>query len=95
MNGTDAHPVYKYLKSEFSDILGASIKWNFTKFLVDKDGRPFKRYGPTTNPLAIQADIETLLSRTQGAAAHPPVSAGSASAPLSAYAAAFALDPKQ
>lgn len=66
VNGADAHPVYKYLKSHLSDVLGSSIKWNFTKFLVDKDGQPVRRYGPTTSPLSIKKDIEALLQAMPG-----------------------------
>jgi glutathione peroxidase len=63
VNGDNAHPLYKYLKSEKSGILGIeAIKWNFTKFLVKKDGSVFKRYAPQTSPKDLMADIEKLLA---------------------------------
>ncbi len=62
VNGTGTNPLFVYLKKELrSGIFGSSIKWNFTKFLIDKSGIPFKRYTPTTKPLAIETDIEKLL----------------------------------
>jgi glutathione peroxidase len=62
VNGDDAHPLYKYLKSEQGGILGLDfIKWNFTKFLVDKNGKVVKRYAPTDTPEAIGKDIAGLL----------------------------------
>jgi glutathione peroxidase len=62
VNGDGAHPLYRYLKSEAKGVLGSeAIKWNFTKFLVDRDGRVVKRYAPTTEPGKIAADIEKLL----------------------------------
>ncbi|OWM66642.1 hypothetical protein CDL15_Pgr010293 [Punica granatum] len=51
----------KFLKSNASGFLGSRIKWNFTKFLVNKEGQVIKRYGPTTSPLAIEADIKKAL----------------------------------
>ncbi len=61
VNGDNAHPLYKYLKSEAKGLLGSKIKWNFTKFLVDSNGKVIKRYASTVKPLAIKADIENLL----------------------------------
>ncbi|HKY56926.1 MAG TPA: glutathione peroxidase [Aeromicrobium sp.] len=61
VNGKNAHPLYKWLKSEKSGVLGGAIKWNFTKFLVDPEGNVVKRYGSTTTPESIAADIEKLL----------------------------------
>ncbi len=62
VNGDDAHPLYKYLKKEQGGFLGFdSIKWNFTKFLVDKNGKIIERYSPSTNPIKIEKDIEKLL----------------------------------
>lgn len=62
VNGGDAHPVYQFLKSEKKGALGTgAIKWNFTKFLVDQQGQPVKRYAPTTKPEEIADDIEKLL----------------------------------
>lgn len=61
VNGSDAHPIYKYLKSELKGTLVSTVKWNFTKFVIDKNGKPFKRYAPTTTPEQMRADIEQLL----------------------------------
>jgi len=66
VNGAGAHPLYKWLTSEKPGLLGTqAIKWNFTKFLVRRDGSIFKRYAPTTKPEEIRADIEALLSDQQ------------------------------
>lgn len=63
VNGDNTHPLYKYLKSGGRGILGSeAIKWNFTKFLVKKDGSVFKRYAPQTSPKDLLADIEKLLA---------------------------------
>jgi glutathione peroxidase len=63
VNGETAHPIYKYLKSELKGgILGSSIKWNFAKFLIDKNGNPNKRFSPTTTPDKLVKDIEKLLT---------------------------------
>jgi glutathione peroxidase len=62
VNGDDAHPLYKYLRSERPGLLGShGIKWNFTKFLVDSGGRVLKRYGPTYTPEKIEKDLVSLL----------------------------------
>ncbi|CAM0145619.1 unnamed protein product [Urochloa decumbens] len=61
VNGKDAAPLFKYLKSQKGGFLGDGIKWNFTKFLVDKDGKVVGRYAPTTSPLKIENDIQKLL----------------------------------
>jgi glutathione peroxidase len=62
VNGKDAHPLYQYLKETRSGILGFSaIKWNFTKFLVSKDGVPVKRYAPADKPERLETDIEAVL----------------------------------
>ncbi len=62
VNGKNAHPVFKFLKSRLSGgLLGRGIKWNFTKFLVDKNGRPVKRYAPTTTPGKLEKDIEKII----------------------------------
>jgi glutathione peroxidase len=62
VNGTNAHPVFKYLKSQCPGMLGTvGIKWNFTKFLVDRNGKGVKRYGPPTKPSEITGDINALL----------------------------------
>ena len=63
VNGDDAHPLYKFLKSEKGGLLGDSIKWNFTKFLVDKQGNVIERYAPTTPPERIATDIEKQLKK--------------------------------
>lgn len=54
MNGDNAAPLYKFLKASKGGLFGESIKWNFTKFLVDKEGQVVKRYAPTTSPLNIE-----------------------------------------
>ena len=62
VNGGDAHPLYKWLKSEKGGFLGIdAIKWNFTKFLVGRDGRVIKRYAPTDTPESLEKDIEAAL----------------------------------
>jgi len=62
VNGSGAHPLYQWLCSEARGLLGTkAIKWNFTKFLVDKDGQVIKRYAPTDTPESLAADIEALL----------------------------------
>jgi glutathione peroxidase len=61
VNGAGAHPLYTYLKSEKSGLLGSSIKWNFTKFLVDRSGKVTARFAPTATPAGIRQDIEALL----------------------------------
>lgn len=62
VNGPNAHPLYVWLKSNAKGILGTEgIKWNFTKFLIDRSGRIFSRYAPTTKPEAIRGEIEELL----------------------------------
>lgn len=54
VNGGNAAPLYKYLKSAKDGLFGDSIKWNFSKFLVDKEGHVVDRYAPTTSPLSIE-----------------------------------------
>lgn len=61
VNGGDAHPLYKFLKNEKSGLLGSSIKWNFTKFVVDRHGRVVARHGSTTRPETLSKEIEALL----------------------------------
>ena len=64
VNGANAHPLYEFLKSEKSGLLGIeAIKWNFSKFLVDQEGRVVERYAPTTTPASLKGDIEALLAR--------------------------------
>jgi glutathione peroxidase len=61
VNGASAHPLYDYLKREKSGLLGPSIKWNFTKFLVDRAGKVVARHAPTARPEGLKKDIEALL----------------------------------
>ena len=61
VNGSSAHPLYKYLKGAKSGLLGSSIKWNFTKFLVDRSGTVVARHAPTAAPQGLKKDIEALL----------------------------------
>jgi len=62
VNGSNAAPLYKYLKEEAPGILGSEgIKWNFTKFLVGKDGKTIKRYAPTDKPEDLAKDVEAFL----------------------------------
>ena len=63
VKGADAHPLYQWLTSEKRGVLGTqAIKWNFTKFLLRRDGTVYKRYAPMTKPEEIRADIETLMA---------------------------------
>ena len=63
VNGPAAHPLYKWLSAEAPGLLGSkSIKWNFTKFLVGKDGKVIRRYAPTDKPADLAKDIETALA---------------------------------
>lgn len=62
VNGEGTHPLYKFLKKEARGLMGSEkVKWNFTKFLVDRSGRVVRRYPPTAKPESIRADIEELL----------------------------------
>ena len=61
VNGKDADPVFKYLKSKTRGWFGSAIKWNFTKFLISRDGDTIKRYSPLTKPEKITRDIEAML----------------------------------
>lgn len=62
VNGTNAAPLYQFLKSEKPGLLGSeAIKWNFTKFLVNKEGKVIKRYAPTDTPESIKKDLSKLL----------------------------------
>jgi glutathione peroxidase len=62
VNGRDTHPVFKYLKNQLPGRFGKRIKWNFTKFLVSSEGKPYKRYAPTTKPRVLEKDIQGLLA---------------------------------
>lgn len=61
VNGSEAHPLFKHLSSEAKGLLGQSVKWNFTKFLVDRDGNVIKRYAPQDSPSKAEKDIAKLL----------------------------------
>jgi glutathione peroxidase len=61
VNGKDTHPLYQWLKDEQSGLLGGRIKWNFTKFLVGRDGTVLDRYAPQTEPAELGDDIEAVL----------------------------------
>ncbi|SHE35275.1 glutathione peroxidase [Dysgonomonas macrotermitis] len=63
VNGENADPLYVYLKQQGKGFLGDAIKWNFTKFLVDKDGNVVERYAPVTRPLKIESEIKNLLDK--------------------------------
>jgi glutathione peroxidase len=62
VNGDEAHPLFKWLKSQKGGVLTDGIKWNFTKFLIGSDGQVIERYAPTTKPDAIKNDIEQALT---------------------------------
>jgi len=57
VNGTATHPVFRYLQDELPGVLGKRIKWNFTKFLIGRDGKPIKRFAPLTTPEKLEASI--------------------------------------
>ncbi|NRA53113.1 MAG: glutathione peroxidase [Gammaproteobacteria bacterium] len=57
VNGADAHPVYQFLTCALPGIFGRSIKWNFTKFLIGRDGQPIKRFAPISKPAALESHI--------------------------------------
>lgn len=61
VNGTATHPVFRYLKNELPGVLGKRIKWNFTKFLIGRDGKPLRRFAPITTPEKMEAAIRTAL----------------------------------
>jgi glutathione peroxidase len=62
VNGADAHPLYRFLKQSRPGLLGLEgIKWNFTKFLIGRDGEPIRRYAPADKPESLEPDIETAL----------------------------------
>lgn len=62
VNGAAAHPVFRYLKQELPGVLGSRIKWNFTKFLIGRDGKPLKRFAPFTTPEKMENDILAALN---------------------------------
>lgn len=62
VNGDGAHPLFQYLKEQLPGLMGSkAIKWNFTKFLINKEGRPVKRYAPKDAPASIEGDITSIL----------------------------------
>ncbi|OAU95184.1 MULTISPECIES: glutathione peroxidase [Moraxella] len=61
VNGDNAHPLFQWLKSQQGGVFGDAIKWNFTKFLIGRDGQVIKRYAPITKPESLTADIEKAL----------------------------------
>ena len=62
VNGDDAHPLFGWLKKEKTGLLGGKIKWNFTKFLIGRDGHVIERYAPTTKPEDIEGDVRAALA---------------------------------
>lgn len=62
VNGSTAHPIFKYLKKELGGLFGGKIKWNFTKFLLDKNGKPVERFAPVTPPEKIDRYVKKILS---------------------------------
>ena len=64
VNGAQAHPLFEWLKDETKGLLGGRVKWNFTKWLVGRDGRVIERYSPTTEPADIADDVRAALSAT-------------------------------
>ena len=61
VNGNEADPIFKYLKNRTKGFLGSRIKWNFTKFLISRDGQSIKRYAPISKPEKMVRDIEAML----------------------------------
>jgi glutathione peroxidase len=62
VNGMNAHPIYKYLKKQFNSFWGSRIKWNFTKFLIDANGKPVMRFAPATKPEEIDEYLQKSLN---------------------------------
>lgn len=63
VNGKNAHPLYSYLKSQKKGLVGRNIKWNFTKFLIDRSGNVVKRFAPTVKPTKMTDDIDGLMAQ--------------------------------
>ncbi len=61
VNGDNAHPIFKYLKSELGGLFGSRIKWNFTKFIIDKNGKPVKRFAPITKPEKMEKFLKKIM----------------------------------
>jgi glutathione peroxidase len=66
VNGDDAHPMFGWLKHKQSGLIGKDIRWNFTKFLIGRDGRVLKRFGPAKDPEALRPRIEKALAEPEG-----------------------------
>jgi len=64
VNGAKAHPLFVYLKNALPGIITNGISWNFTKFLIDRNGNPYKRFGPNESPKSFENDIKKLLEQT-------------------------------
>lgn len=64
VNGPNAHPVFRWLTSALPGLIGSGIRWNFTKFLIGRDGRPIDRYAPLTSPEGLEADVVAALGRS-------------------------------
>lgn len=64
VNGESAHPLFKYLTKELPGIFGRKIRWNFTKFLIDANGKAVKRFSPYTKPAAIERSVQSLLLKS-------------------------------
>jgi len=62
VNGESAHPIFKYLKKELNGTFGNKVKWNFTKFLIDTNGKPLKRFSPLTKPEKIDKYIKNIVN---------------------------------
>jgi len=62
VNGENTHPVFSYLKNELKGTFGNNVKWNFTKFVIDRNGKPIKRFAPITKPESMKDTIEQLLA---------------------------------
>lgn len=65
VNGPSTHPIFKYLKQELGGTFGSKIKWNFTKFLIDREGKPIKRFAPMTKPKKLEKNIIKLLDASK------------------------------
>ena len=65
VNGENAHPLYKFLKYKTSGKENSNIKWNFSKYLCNRNGIPIKHYGTNVEPLSIENDVVTLLNNTK------------------------------
>lgn len=63
VNGESAHPLFKYLTGELGSIFGRKVQWNFTKFLIDRNGKPVKRFAPVTKPESMDGSIKKLLEK--------------------------------